>query len=380
MERIFDVLVIGAGIVGAAAAFRLAEHGLRVGVLEAAPAPAAQATAKSAAGVRVQFSEAVNVRLSWASIQEYRAFEEIFGVSSGYRPIGYLFLVPQGLEAAYEAALTVQRAEGAPAERLSLEKARRRVAFDPHGLAFATWGPADGVIDPHAVAHAYLAAARSRGMELYTETPLLEARRERGGWRVRTPGGTFTAGVVVNAAGAWAGEVARRAGFELPVAPVRRMVFMTGPMPEAQGLPLTVDAATGFYLRGEGERVLFGRSNTDEPPGFREGMDWGWLEPTLEAGLSRFPWLERAGLDRRASWWGHYAVTPDHNPILGRMPGLEGWVNAAGFSGHGVQQAAAVGRVLAEEVVDGRARTIDIDPLRYERLERGRKVQEQNIV
>lgn len=380
MERTFDVLVIGAGIVGAAVAFRLAERGLQVGVLEAASVPAAQATAKSAAGVRVQFSEAVNVRLSWASIQEYRDFEKAFGISSGYRPIGYLFLVPRGMEAAYEAALTVQRAEGAPAERLDLEEAARRVAFDPEGLAFATWGPADGVIDPHAVAHAYLAAARSREAVLYTETPLLEARRERGGWRVRTPRGTFAAGVVVNAAGAWAGEVARRAGFELPVAPVRRMVFMTGPLPEALGLPLTVDVATGFYLRGEGERVLFGRSNPDEPPGFREGMDWGWLEPTLEAGLSRFPWLERAGLDHRASWWGYYAVTPDHNPILGWMPGVEGWVNAVGFSGHGVQQAAAVGRVLSEEVVDGRARTIDIDPLRYERMERGRKVQEQNIV
>jgi len=141
-----------------------------------------------------------------------------------------------------------------------------------------------------------------------------------------------------------------------------------------------VDVATGFYLRGEGERVLFGRSNPDEPPGFREGMDWGWLEPTLEAGLTRFPWLERAGLDRRASWWGYYAVTPDHNPILGWMPGVEGWVNAAGFSGHGVQQAAAVGRAITEEVVDGRAHSIGIDPLRYERFEGGRQVQERNIV
>ncbi|XOB97459.1 NAD(P)/FAD-dependent oxidoreductase [Deinococcota bacterium DY0809b] len=380
MERTFDVLVIGAGIVGAAAAFRLAERGLRVGLLEAAPAPAAQATAKSAAGVRVQFSEPVNVRLSWSSIQEYRDFEELFGVSSGYRPIGYLFLVPRGMEAAYEAALAVQRGLGVPAERLELEAATARVGFDPEGLAFATWGPADGVIDPHLVAHAYLKAARERGAELLTETPLVSAERQQGGWRVRTPRGDCAAGVVVNAAGAWAGEVARRAGFELPVAPVRRMVFMTGPMAEVMGLPLTVDVATGFYLRGEGERVLFGRSNPDEPPGFREGMDWSWLEPTLAAGLSRFPWLARAGLDHRASWWGYYAVTPDHNPILGWMPGVEGWVNAAGFSGHGVQQAAAVGRAIAEEVLDGRAHTIDIDPLRYERLERGRKVQERNIV
>ncbi|GEM89276.1 NAD(P)/FAD-dependent oxidoreductase [Oceanithermus desulfurans] len=380
MEHSYDALIIGAGIVGAAVAYRLAERGLRVAVLEADSVPAAQATAKSAAGVRVQFSEAVNVRLSWASIQEYRTFEEVFGVSSGYRPIGYLFLVPEGAEAAYERALATQKRLGVPVERLAPGEAKKLADFDPDGVAFATWGPADGVIDPHLVAHAYLKAARGRGAELFTETPLLRAGRRGRAWRVETPAGSFTAPVVVNAAGAWAGEVARRAGFELPVEPVRRMVFMTGPMPEARGLPLTVDVATGFYLRGEGERVLFGRSNPEEPPGFREGMDWGWLEPTLEAGLARFPWLERAGLDQRASWWGYYAVTPDHNPILGWMPGVEGWVNAAGFSGHGVQQAAAVGRALAEEVVDGRAHSIEIDPLRYERFERGKIVQEKNIV
>ncbi|WP_287417631.1 FAD-binding oxidoreductase [Oceanithermus sp.] len=380
MERSYDALIIGAGIVGAAVAYRLAERGLRVAVLEAASVPAAQATAKSAAGVRVQFSEAVNVRLSWASIKEYRTFEEVFGVSSGYRPIGYLFLVPEGAEAAYERALATQKSLGVPVERLTLDEAKKLADFDPEGVAFATWGPADGVIDPHLVAHAYLKAARARGAELFTETPLLQAGRRGEAWRVETPAGPFTAPVVINAAGAWAGEVARRAGFELPVEPVRRMVFMTGPMPEARGLPLSVDVATGFYLRGEGERVLFGRSNPDEAPGFHEGMDWGWLEPTLEAGLARFPWLERAGLDQRASWWGYYAVTPDHNPILGWMPGVEGWVNAAGFSGHGVQQAAAVGRALAEEVVDGRAHSIGIDPLRYERFERGIIVQEKNIV
>lgn len=380
MGSSYDVLVVGAGIVGAAVAYRLAERGLSVCVLEAARAPAAQATAKSAGGVRVQFSEAVNVQLSWSSIQEYRAFEELFGVPSGYRPIGYLFLVPSGLEDAYEAALETQRRLGVPVERLELESASGRVEFNPKGLAYATWGPADGVIDPHRVAHTYLKAARELGAEVFTETPLVAAEHQRGGWRVRTPHGDSFAGVVVNAAGAWAGEVAQRAGLKLPVAPVRRMIFLTGPLPGAVGLPLVVDVATGFYLRGEGERVLFGRSNPGEVPGFREGMDWTWLEPTLVAGLARFPWLERAGLDRRSSWWGYYAVTPDHNPILGWMPGASGWVNAAGFSGHGVQQAAAVGRVLAEEVVEGRARSIDIDPLRYERLQQGNKVQEQNIV
>ncbi len=378
--RSCDVIVVGAGIVGLAVSFRLAQAGLDVCILEAAAAPATQATARSAAGVRVQFTEPVNVLLSKESIREYRHLAEVVGADSGYRPVGYLFLVPAGEEETYRRALATQARLGVRSQLLSLERAREIVDFEPRGLAFATWGPDDGVIDPHTTSYGYLQAARRRGAGLFTECELFEARRVSGSWLVRAGCGEFNAPALVNAAGAWAGEVARRAGFELPVEPYRRMVFMTGPLQGARDKPLTVDVASGFYLRGEGERLLMGMSNPEEPAGFREGMDWGWLEPTLQAGLARFPWLERAGLDRRASWWGYYAITPDHNPILGAMPGLEGWYNAVGFSGHGVQHAAAVGRAIAEEVVEGRARTIDIDPLRYERFAGGAGLRERNIV
>jgi len=375
-----DALVVGAGIVGAAISYRLSRRGLKVCILESAPAPATQATARSAAGVRVQFTEPVNVLLSLESIREYRHFPELFGVDSGYKPVGYLFLVPEGEEDAYREALKMQNLLGARSMELAVEEAQRLVEFSPEGIAFATWGPDDGVIDPHTVTMAYLKEARSHGAELHLETELTQAKRAGESWRVKTTGGEFEAPVIVNAAGAWAGVVAERAGFELPVKPYRRMVFMTGPLAGVRDKPLTVDVASGFYLRGEGERLLFGMSNPDEPPGFNEGMDWGWLEPTLTAGLARFPWLEHASLDHSASWWGYYAITPDHNPILGAMPGVPGWYNAVGFSGHGVQHAAAVGRLLAEEVVDGRAGSIDINPLRYERFASGAGLREKNIV
>jgi sarcosine oxidase subunit beta len=96
--------------------------------------------------------------------------------------------------------------------------------------------------------------------------------------------------------------------------------------------------------------------------------------------MARFPWLEEITLDRRASWWGYYETTPDHSPVLGRPENAEGWVNACGFSGHGVQQAAAVGRVIAEEVALGRAESIDIDEFRIERFGRGAMGSERNIV
>ncbi|MCS7057500.1 MAG: FAD-binding oxidoreductase [Meiothermus sp.] len=378
MLRGYQVLVVGAGIIGAACAYRLAERGLRVGVIERAPAPAMGSTGRSAAGVRVQFTEAINILLSWHSILEYRGMPE-----AAYRPIGYLFLVPESRWLTHMAGVGLQRSLGVPVEVWGLEEARRRVEFRPQASGLepvrgATFGPADGVVDPHGICLGYLQRARRLGAEVHTGVELLSARRAEGVWEVQTSGGMLYAEFILNAAGAWAGEVGRRAGLSIPVHPARRMVFCTAPGP-LWDHPLTVDLHSGFWFRPEGSRLIFGRSNPADV-GFREGMDWGWLEPTLEVGLARFPWLERLQLDQRASWWGYYEVTPDHNPILGWMPGVEGWVNACGFSGHGVQQAAMVGRLMAEEIADGRAHSLNIDPLRYERWSEGRGFSEGNIV
>ncbi len=382
MSSTSDVIVLGAGIVGSAIAFRLAERGVNVRVLEAAEAPATGSTGRSAAGVRVQFSSEWNVRLSLAGIEEYRSFPEQFGRPSGYWPQGYLFLVPEAAWETHAQGLTLQRSLGAPVEELSPEEAQRWVPFDPVGIHRTTYGPIDGVVDPHALAMGYLAMARERGATLHLSCPLIEAAYQQAVWEVKTPAGTFEAPLVVNATGAWAGEVAGRAGLSLPVTPSRRMVFVTDPRPGDHAYPLTIDLSSGVYLRSEGERILLGRSNPNEVPGFVEGIDWAWLEPTLELALPRFAFLEDAGLDRRASWWGYYEVTPDHDAILGRHPDTEGWLDAAGFSGHGVQHAAMVGRLMAEEVIDGAAHTMDIGPLRHARFLDGdaSKSAERNIV
>ncbi|GEM87141.1 FAD-dependent oxidoreductase [Meiothermus granaticius NBRC 107808] len=373
-EPTADVVVIGAGIVGASCAYRLAERGLSVRILEAAPIPAGGSTGRSAAGVRVQFSQATNILLSWKSIQAYREMPE-----AAYTQLGYLLLVPVAEWPAHRKSVALQRDLGVPVEVLPLEAAQRVVEFVPDGLAGATYGPADGVVDPHGITLGYLRRARELGAHLHLETELLQARALSGGWRLETSRGGFSAGCVLNAAGAWAGEVGRRAGLEIPVQPARRMVYATGPLPWPHRYPLTIDLDSGFWFRSEGARLIFGRSNPADE-GFVEGMDWDWLEPTLEVGLARFPWLEQAALDRKASWWGYYEVTPDHNPILGWMPGVEGWANACGFSGHGVQQAAMVGVLMAEEIADGRARSLEIGPLRYERFLQRQAVLERNIV
>jgi sarcosine oxidase subunit beta len=375
-----DVIIIGAGIMGASCAFRLSDLGLRVVILEAQSAPAMGSTGRSAAGVRVQFTEEVNIRLSWESIKEYQHFLDLYGEDAGYKPIGYLLLVsPERLSVHLE-SVRLQERIGVPVQVLSNEEAQYFIQFDPTDIACATFGPADGIVDPHLVTLAYLRLAEERGTVLCLETPLTGANRVGNVWQVESVKGTFEAAYIVNAAGPWAGEVAARAGLEVPIHPMRRFVFTTAQQSRHHSYPLTIDLDSGFYLRSEGKRVLFGRSNPDEPPGFTKGIDWDWLEPTLQVGVARFPWLAEIRLDYQACWWGYYEVTPDHNPILGRLPTSENWINAAGFSGHGVQQAPMIGRLIAEEITLGKAVSINIDSLRIDRLFEKQMQKEHNIV
>lgn len=365
-----DVIVIGAGIVGASCAFRLAELGRRVIVLEREPAPAGGSTGRSAAGVRHQFSDAVNVRLSQASIAEYRTME-----AAAYKPIGYLFYVPPDQWDAQMRAVALQRSLGVDVRVLDPAQAQAIVPADAQGLQGATWCTADGVVDPHGICMHYVARARDLGARVLVNRDVTGIGRvgTDGPWRVHAGDRVFEAPQLVNAAGAWAGRIGALAGLDVPVQPARRVVFATAPLPEALRLPhpypLTVDLASGLWFRSEGERLIFGLSNPEDT-GFEEGIDWPWLETTYEAAITHFPWFEHLSIDRKASWWGYYEVTPDHNPVLGRMPGAPGWFNACGFSGHGVQQAAAVGRLIAQEA-SGQALSIDIDALRIERFARG---------
>lgn len=374
-------MIIGAGIVGAACAHQLTGAGLDVVVLEAQEAAAMGSTGRSAAGVRVQFVEPVNVALSLESIGEYRSFAERYGVDSGYRPVGYLLLVPEREWEDHLAGVRVQRAAGAPVEVLDTAEARRRfVDFDPAGLAGATYGPIDGVVDPHSVTQAYLSLARDRGARVHFRSEVTAISADGDGWQLSTDRSSHRATAVVNAAGSWAGVVARLAGLEVPVEPVRRMVYVTAATPERGTTPLVVDLASGAWFRSEGDRLMFGRSNPHEEPGFTGGIDWDWLEPTVEAMVERFPWFMDESLDRAASWHGYYEITPDHNAIIGASPTAAGWVDACGFSGHGVQQAPAVARAVREEIVDGRAHSIDIDPLRISRFSAGERRVERNII
>lgn len=367
-----DVIVVGAGIVGASCAFHLARSGLNVTVLETFDGPAEGSSGRSFASVRAQWADALNIELSWRSIQAYRDFEQTHGFAVGYRASGYLLLVPEHDWADHLKAVELQRAHGVPVDVLDVAAARAITPFAADGIAGATWGPADGVIDPHLATGAWLTMARALGTQVRFRRRVTAIERVGDGWRVTAGGEAVECRYVVNAAGGWGGEVAALAGLEVPVAHSRRNIYATAPGALPAPLPMTVDLGFGIYLRSEGDRLLFGGTNPDEVDGYSTSVDWPWMEKALEMGTARFPWLADLPLDRGSCWAGTYENTPDHLPVLGEAPGVSGWVNACGFSGHGVIQAPVAGQLVAEEIVDGGVHSVDIGALRLERFAEAR--------
>jgi sarcosine oxidase subunit beta len=168
-------------------------------------------------------------------------------------------------------------------------------------------------------------------------------------------------------------------GIEIPVVPVRRQIAVTAPVPGLPpDFPFVIDFEKNLYFHREGPALLTGMSNANEPPSFNQQVDREWELVHFEAAMARMPLLENVGLSSR--WAGLYEVSPDAHPILGRVPELEGFYLINGFSGHGFMHGPACGLLLAEEILDGKARSLDITPLRLSRFREGKPILEFNVV
>ncbi|MDQ1717123.1 MAG: hypothetical protein QOE89_1076 [Pseudonocardiales bacterium] len=370
-----DVTVVGAGIIGAACAFELARRGLKVTVVEAFDGPAEGSSGRSFASVRAQWPDPLNIEISWRSIRRYRDFAVDYGFDVGYQPTGYLFLVPDRSWTDHLAAVDLQRGHGVPVEVLDVEAAKSITPFNDGGIAGATWGSADGVVDPHLATTAYLSMARELGAQVRYghRATQIEAVASSNGWVLTAADTRFHSQHLVNAAGGWAGEVAALAGLSVPVVHSRRNVFSSAANAVPVPLPMTVDIETGVYLRSDGPRLLFGAARPDEVDGYNLSLDWPWMESVIEMAMGRFPWLSEIPLDRTGAWAGTYENSPDHRAILGADPGAATWVNACGLSGHGVMQAPELGRLVAEQVADGAITSLDVRDLQLSRFAGGKR-------
>lgn len=379
-----DVIVVGGGIVGASAAYHLAAAGAgEVLLLEREDALARGATGACAGGFRHQFSSEINIRLSQASVPMIARFSEEHGIPVDVWRDGYLFLIRREEDRApYAAAAALQRSLGVDARDLSPEEAGELVpGLETEGLLGAHFCPDDGIADPSALTQGYATLARRAGAAIRTGTEVVaidaQGDRVRG---VRTRDGVMEAPVVVNAAGPWAAALAATAGVDLPVTPVPRNVVVTSAFDGApRRRTLVIDAATSFYFHREGDGVLMGMGDPGERPSFDTKPDAAFIEgPLLETALRVFPPIERAGI--ASTWAGLYEMTPDAHPIVGEVPEVRGLYLANGFSGHGFQHGPIVGRLLAELIVDGAVRTVDIAGLGLQRFAQGSLGREGHVV
>lgn len=368
---------------GASSAFHLAKRGAEVTVLEKFPNAAEGSTGRSFASVRGQWADELNIQISWRSIQTYRDFEKIYGTDVGYRPTGYMYLVP---EEDWETALKnveFQNSHGVPVQAIDIATAQKKTPFEPDGLAGCTYGSADGVVDPYLATNTYLHLAKAESAKVHFNTEVVRINKTDNGWQVETNSNgqksTFGADYILNCSGGWSSEIGAMVDFDIPVKHYRRNIYSTAE--NATGThPMTIEQRTGVFMRSEGNRLLFGLSRIDEPAGYNTTVDWNWMETVLERAADRFPWLLEVPLDSSGAWAGTYEITPDHFPIIGALPEEPTWINCAGFSGHGVMQGPFIGELIAEEILDGQIHSLDISRLRIDRLRNGTVISEAMVL
>ncbi|MDP9363628.1 MAG: FAD-binding oxidoreductase [Chloroflexota bacterium] len=382
MRESAEAVIVGAGIMGCAIAHALAERGMTDVLVIERDAIGGGATADAAGGIRQQFSTETNIRLATFSVRVWERFRERFGVDIGLRQQGYLFLLSDPAdEPVFRRNLDLQQRLGVPARWVSPEEIRVLHPFVELGDVYGgTFCHEDGWCDSSAVTMAYAHEARRLGVTIEEGTPVIGIDVVEGRVvGVRTPHGRVATPLVVVCAGPQTREVGALAGVDLPVAPFRRMSFVTEPFAGLpQTLPMTIDFSSGLYAHPESRGFLFGMGNPDEPSGGDKTVDDGWMLATVEALVERIPAFAEANVLR--GWAGFYEITPDDNPVLGYVDEVSGLAVAGGFSGHGFMQGPAIGTCLAELIVDGAARTVDISAFRPSRFAEGALAQEHNVI
>jgi len=386
----YDIVIIGGAIVGSSVAYYLREEGFSgsIAVIERDPSFATSATTLSMASIRQQFSIPENIRLSQFTLGLFRRLKDEFGADAdiGFREGGYLILASDDGLPVLKANHAAQAAEGADIVLEDAEALSRRFPWmSLDGIAAGAYGlSGEGWFDAHALLGLLRKALKSKRIDLLAGDVVGITRQ---GLRVTgvtlADGTTIEAGTVINAAGPNAGKVSAMAGIALPVEPRKRTVFVFEAREKYADMPLLVDP-TGIYVRPEGSVYLTGGAEPEEVDGPADpgdfDPDWTLFEEVVWPALAtRIPAFEAIKATR--AWAGHYDYnTLDQNAVIGPHPDVTNFLFANGFSGHGLQQAPAVGKALAELIVHGAYRTVDCSAFGYQRVAEGKAFRELNVI
>jgi len=383
-----SVVIVGAGVMGASVAYHLGARGWRdVLMVDRSDGPGRGSTGVATGGFRAQYGTAINVRLSLVAREKFRRFRDEIGVDPGYLPAGYLWLAVTRAELdILRAALEVQHAEGLhEATEVSVEDiGLLSPAVLRDDVVGGTFCPTDGFIAPLQVLNGYLAAALRAGARVEWRTAVTGLIRDEGGSivAVETSSGHISTEAVVNAAGAWAAELAEHAGVPLPIAPLRRQIAATVPcslVPPTT--PMTIFAGDGFHFRARDGRVLllWPTPGVSGKP-FDISVDGEWIDMVTAMAHRRVPVLRNVAIDVACCRAGLYEMSPDRHALLGPAPGCDNLFLINGSSGHGVMHAPSLGQLLAEIMSDGAASSLEVSALRPSRFAEGRPNQVSGLL
>lgn len=370
-----DVIIIGGGIHGASLAFHLAQLGVKPTVLEK-QFIAAGATGRSSGLVRMHYDLEPESRLAWISFKYFRNWADMVGGKSGFTRTGFMQFVSPDVLDNLKANVRMHQQLGIPSLLIDQgDIGRLAPSFYRKDIELAAYEPESGYADPFLCTSSFLESARKLGAQLVQECEVMEiviqGDRVRG---VKTSQGEFAAPIIVNAAGAWAGKVAELAGLDLPIDTWRHdTMFIRRPDKLYSEHPTVIDFPNSMYFRPETGRLTLVGLEDDNPIG--EGPDGdsdhskpGFVERAIDRICKRIPGMDNGSL--HSSHGGYDGITPDQRAILG-MAGPEGFFLTCGFSGTGFKIAPAVGACMAELIVDGEAKTADIEPFNPKRFTEG---------
>lgn len=383
MDRRYDIVVIGGGVMGLQIAWQLRRQGAgTVAVLERRFLGAGE-SGKSGAILRQHYSHVQTIRMARASLHEFATFQERTGIDIGFRRTGMLFIAPAGDRSALEGNVRLQRSEGVDTRLLdaaALRELEPRARFDD---VVAAWEPEAAYVDPVLTVGAFGAEAARAGVHVELDCEVRALRwQDEGGRRVvsgvETQRGGIAAGMVVAATGPWSRRLLAGTGCDLPLEVVRpQQAFLRLPADFGPAHTIVADLPNEVYYKPEAAGTRVGDITYDkdervpDPDAYDESVSQAFLAGARTAVSRRFAAYERAVV-----WGGGsalYTTTPDAHAVIGPLPGVERFVLVTGFSGHGFKLSPAVGRGVAETIVNGHTDALDLaffDPARFGRLTR----------